>query len=93
MLPIVPLGYMPTAITLAFDNKGTLRAYENGEAEWIADDVTYYQRITDKEIVYISDGELYLYTIELKSIKLADEVVEAYGAYYGGTLVGYKSAY
>lgn len=84
-------------ITLALgdvaDNKGTLRAYEDGEAEWIADDVTYYQRITDKEIIYIADGELYRYTIGLKSTKLADEVVEVYGAYYGGTLVGYEPAY
>lgn len=82
-------------ITLALSNvtdgKGTLRLYEDGKDEWIADDVSYYQRITDKEIIYISDGDLYCYTIGKDSVQLAAGVAAAYGAYYAGTLIGYSS--
>ena len=84
-------------ITLALsdvvDDEGTLRSYKDGEGDWIADDVSYYQRITDKEIIYISDGTLYIYTVGKENVRLADEVTEACGAYYGGILVGYTPAY
>ncbi|MBE6552427.1 MAG: hypothetical protein E7665_09900 [Ruminococcaceae bacterium] len=76
------------ALCNADSDDGTLKLFRNGEGEWIADDVSYYQRISDKEIVYISDGMLYIHTIGGESISLADDVSSVYGAYYGGVLVG-----
>ena len=40
---------------------GTLTQIKNGESSRVADDVTYYLRLSDNSILYCSDGNLYRY--------------------------------
>ena len=40
---------------------GTLTQIKNGESSRVADDVTYYLRLSDNSILYRSDGNLYRY--------------------------------
>lgn len=40
---------------------GTLTRFEKGESTRVADDVTYYLRLSAQNILYLSDGNLYAY--------------------------------
>ena len=82
------------ALSNVSGGRGTLRVYDAGSSAgvWIADGVTYYQRISDREIIYISDGTLYVYEFGKDPVRLSGGVVEVCGAYYAGTLIGYRSA-
>ena len=52
---------------------GTLAQIKDGESSRVADDVTYYLRLTDNSILYCSDGNLYRYDGKEK-IRLASDI-------------------
>lgn len=55
------------------ESGGTLLRFENGESARIADDVRFYLRLQGKEVLYVSEGNLYHYDGKEKE-RLATDV-------------------